>query len=125
MSAGSSDARPPAQRGQSTIEFAGSLFLMLLAALCAWQLALVGWTAVSAGNAVRSAARTWSRGGDGAAAGQTALASKLLNDGAVVTMDPNTDQWKVVVPIPIVFPGLDPVQPPPTITELASMPHTG
>lgn len=125
MSAPSTSARLRAQNGQSMVEFGGTLIWMLLAALCAWQLALVGWTAVSAGNAARSAARTWSRGGDGAAAGQSALASKLLNDGAVVTMDTATDRWKVVVPIPIVFPGLQPIQPPPTVTETASMPYTG
>ena len=48
--------------GQSTLELAGTIVWIVLAGLFAFQLAVVGWTAVSAGNAARTAARLVSRG---------------------------------------------------------------
>lgn len=108
------------EHGQSTIEFAGTMVWLVLAALFAWQLALVGWTMVSAGDAARTAARMESRGGDGKTAGEQAVSGMLHSDVNVVM---NGDQAQVTVGIPLVFPGLQKVLPP--ITETATMPPTG
>jgi hypothetical protein len=111
-----------AARGQATVEFAGMIVWLLLAGVCVWQVALVGWTAVSANNAARTAARQASRGGDGQTAGMHALAAKNLSDHASVDQD-ETGRWNVSVRVPIIFPGLDPAHM--YITESAVMPHTG
>ncbi len=112
------------ESGQSTVEFAGTILWLVLAALFAWQLALVGWTAVSAGDAARTAARLHSRGADdttAAAAGRGSLSGKGLAGGATVTTQ--GDSWSVRVPIPLVLPGLHPLHL--AITETATMPETG
>jgi hypothetical protein len=109
------------QSGQATIEFGGMLVWLLLAGLFAWQLALVGWTAVSANNAARTASRMASRGGDGSKAGHDSLSGKGLQKGASVSMQ--GDLATVHVRIPIVFPGLQPLNL--AITETADMPYTG
>jgi hypothetical protein len=115
-------ARLRSESGQSTIEFGGMIVWLLIAAVFAWQLALAGWTAVSAGNAARTAARMWSRDGDWHTAGEQALNSGLRKN-AHIWME--GEQVKVNVPIPVVFPGLLPLKPPLSITESADMPHTG
>lgn len=115
-------ARCGGQLGQSTIEFAGMLTLLLIAGMFAWQLAMVGWTAVSAENAARTAARMASRGGDGVTAGKDSLATHGLQSNANVSVQ-GTDAT-VTVPIPIVFPGLQLLQLSP-IQETAAMPYTG
>ena len=56
--------RRAGEEGQVAIEFLGTIFLVLLAGLLAWQLALAGWSAVGAANAARTAARAYSRTGD-------------------------------------------------------------
>jgi Flp pilus assembly protein TadG len=116
------------ESGQSTIELAGMMFWLLLAAMFAWQLALVGWTAVSAGNAARSAARLVSRGDSTSDASQQALnglagrglsSAKITFDGTTSTNASATAR----VQIPIVLPGLTPLNM--WIHEGASMPVTG
>jgi Flp pilus assembly protein TadG len=62
------------QRGQASVEFAGVLVWMLLAALFVWQLLLVTWTFNQASNAARTASRVDGRGGSAAKAGKEALA---------------------------------------------------
>jgi Flp pilus assembly protein TadG len=112
------------QHGQVAIEFLGTVFLVLIAAMVAWELALVGWSAVGAANAARTAARAFSRTGDTASAeadGRAALQDDWLGAGSSVTV--NGGKATVVVSVPLVIPGLtSPLRLP---AATASMPHTG
>jgi hypothetical protein len=110
------------QSGQSIVEMGGTLTWLLIAALCAWQLALAGWTAVSAANTARTVARLYSREQDAGHAKQEgfdSLSSDGLGTGASVTFDGKT--WSVTAKIPIVFPGIAGLP----ITRTAAMPVTG
>jgi hypothetical protein len=121
-------ARVRSESGQASLEVAGTIVWLVIAALFAWQLALVGWTAVSATNAARTASRLVSRGIDRADAeqgGQKSLASAYLGGSATVKVDPQTDKATVTVPIPIVLPGLTPFKRDFAITMSAEMPYTG
>lgn len=104
MSAVAVRARLRSRSGQSTIEFAGTAVLLVFAALLAWQLALIGWTAVSTANAVRTAARLYSRGATAAEAQAAGTKSLFTSSGAHWTHQGNT--WTLVMPIPIVLPGV-------------------
>jgi Flp pilus assembly protein TadG len=111
------------QSGQATVEFAGAIWMVLLAGLAAWQLALAGWSAVGAANAARTAARAYSRVGDEVQAAKDAhqsLQGDGLAAGSNVTISGGTAT--VVVKIPLVFPG---IASPIPITETADMPYTG
>jgi hypothetical protein len=111
------------QSGQATVEFAGAIWLVVLVALAAWQLALAGWSAVGAANAARTAAREYSRVPNQAQAVSDAyasLASDGLHAGSNVSISGGTAT--VVVKIPFVFPGIPSPIP---ITETADMPSTG
>ncbi|MBV9413854.1 MAG: pilus assembly protein [Solirubrobacterales bacterium] len=117
-------ARLRGQRGQATVEFAGMVTWVLIAALFAWQLALVGWTAVSATNAARTAARLASRGASQTQAqdeGKRSLTFGLSNNSSVIVRN---DHAVVHVPIPFLFPGFKP-DVSVGITETAWMPYTG
>jgi len=92
------------ERGQASVEFAGVLIWLLLAALFIWQLMLVTWAFNQASNAARTASRTDGKGGNAVEAGRKAL-SPGLRDGAKVTM--SGEKATVKVRIPIVVPGLD------------------
>jgi hypothetical protein len=110
------------QSGQSTVELSGTLVWLLIAALFAWQLALAGWTAVSAANTARTVARLYSREQDLGHARQegfSSLSSDGLGTGARVSFDGRT--WTVTAKIPIVFPGIAGLP----ITQTATMPVTG
>jgi hypothetical protein len=116
------------ESGQSTLELGGTLLWLLLAATMAWQLALVGWTVVSAGNAARSAARLVSRGDsqtDAEKRGVDGLASKGLSGADIKFDGSNADQSVATahVQIPILIPGLKPDWM--WITQKATMPVTG
>ena len=91
------------ERGQVSVEFAGMLFWMLLTALVVWQLLLVAWTFNQSSNAARTASRVDGRGGDARKAAVNAL-SPPLREGTTVKMD--GEKAKVVVPIPIIVPGV-------------------
>lgn len=110
------------QSGQATIEFAGMLLWLGLAALFCWQLGLVAWSYVSATNAARTAARVYSRTGDITSAeqvGEQSL-SGVVSSGARVQFQ--GEKAIVHVNIPIVIPGLGSgVQ----AVGDADMPHTG
>jgi membrane protein implicated in regulation of membrane protease activity len=110
------------QSGQSLVELSGTLTWLLIAALAAWQLALVGWTAVSAANTARTVARLYSREQDVGHAkdeGYSSLGSDGLGTGASVSFDGTT--WTVTAKVPIVFPGIAGLP----ITQTAAMPDTG
>lgn len=116
------------QSGQSSLELAGMLFWLLVAALFAFQLALVGWTAVSAGNAARTAARLVSRGDSTSDARKQAVAG-LAGRGlskASITFEGTTSanaSATARVTIPTVLPGLTLINM--SIHESASLPVTG
>ncbi len=110
------------QSGQSTVEFGATIAWLLIAALCAWQLALAGWTAVSAANTARTVARLFSREqneGHAKQEGYSSLSSDGLGAGANVSYDGS--KWTVTAKIPIVVPGLAGLP----ITQTAKMPTTG
>ena len=114
--------------GQSTLELAGTIVWIVLAGLFAFQLAVVGWTAVSAGNAARTAARLVSRGdsqSDAANAEVQMLAGRGLGHASVTFPASAGDRAKVSVEIPPVFPGITVVIPHFGLTEYAEMPPTG
>lgn len=117
------------QSGQSTVELAGTIVWVLLAGLFALQLALVGWSAVSAGNAARTAARLISRGVTQADARDSAvkgLADRGLVGNVQFPTDPGgADRAAAHVKIPAVFPGVTLVLPNLGLTEYAEMPPTG
>jgi Flp pilus assembly protein TadG len=92
------------QRGQASVEFAGVLVWLLLAALFIWQLLLVTWSFNQASNAARTASRVEGRGGSAQKAGREAL-SPGLREHAKVEMA--GEKATVRVRIPIVVPGLD------------------
>lgn len=111
------------QAGQASVELAGSLWLVLLAALTAWQLALAGWTAVGAANAARTAARAYSRTGDSASAvtdGHQSLSGYALDTGSEVGLNAGTAT--VRARIPLLLPGF---ASPLHVTATADMPYTG
>jgi hypothetical protein len=71
------------QRGQASVELVAAVPVLLLAALAAAQLALVGWALWSAGAAARAGARAELVGGDSRAAAIRALPG-FLREGADV-----------------------------------------
>jgi Flp pilus assembly protein TadG len=92
------------QRGQASVEFAGVLVWLLLAALFIWQLLLVTWSFNQASNAARTASRADGRGGSAQKAGRDALSPGLRDDAKVEMAG---EKATVKVRIPIVVPGLD------------------
>ncbi|WP_448318490.1 TadE/TadG family type IV pilus assembly protein [Streptomyces sp. CO7] len=90
-------------RGVSSLELAGYLPVLLVIAMAALQLGLVGYGANQAGTAARAAARAASQEGDGAAVGAAAVSSWL--DPAVSTdLGAETTTARVVVHVPSVIP---------------------
>lgn len=114
------------ERGQVAIEFAGTAWLLVVAGLIAWQLALAGWTAVSASNAARTAARAYSKVGDTASAEtdgrQSLQGDGFTSDTASVTVSGQTAT--AVAKLPILVPGLKWLEWPISLTESATMPPT-
>jgi Flp pilus assembly protein TadG len=92
------------QRGQASVEFAGVLVWLLLAALFIWQLLLVTWSFNQASNAARTASRADGRGGSAQKAGRDALSPGLRDDAKIEMAG---EKATVKVRIPIVVPGLD------------------
>jgi Flp pilus assembly protein TadG len=91
------------ESGQASVEFAGSVFLMVLLALAVWQGLLVMWTFNQASNAARTAARVDTRGGDTHKAARNAL-PKVMRKKLKVEI--NGEKVAVGVRIPIFIPGL-------------------
>lgn len=91
------------ESGQASVEFAGSVFLIVLLALALWQGLIVMWTFNQASNAARTAARVETRGGDTRKAARNALPKVLRKKLAV---DIQGEQVSVGVRIPIFVPGL-------------------
>ena len=91
------------ERGQSSVELMGMLWLLLLLALGVWQLMLAAWAAEQAQNASRTAARVEGRGGDGDKAARNAVTSALRKG---MDVQVNSEHVTVSVRIPILIPGL-------------------
>jgi TadE-like protein len=92
------------ERGQATIEFVGTLAVILFAALAMWQLLVVMWAFNETSNAARTAARVESRGGDTKKAARNALPHVLRHK---LDVEPAGEQVTLTVRIPLFFPGLD------------------
>ena len=92
------------QRGQASVEFAGVLTWLLLAALFVWQLMLVAWAFDQASNAARTASRADGRGGDGVKAGREARSRGLRGDSRIRMQG---ERAIVRVRLPILVPGVD------------------
>jgi Flp pilus assembly protein TadG len=92
------------ERGQASVEFAGVLVWLLLAALFIWQLLLVTWSFNQASNAARTASRADGRGGSAQKAGRAALSPGLRGHAKIEMAG---EKATVKVRIPIVVPGLD------------------
>ena len=92
------------ERGQASVEFAGVLVWLLLAALFIWQLLLVTWAFNQASNAARTASRVEGRGGNAVRAGRDALSPGLRKDSKVRMV--SSEKAEVKVLIPILIPGL-------------------
>jgi Flp pilus assembly protein TadG len=111
--------------GQSSIEFAAGIWVLLAAAVIAWQLALVGWTANVEANAARTAARAYSRTSDkseATKAGMNGMSSDGFNPKSV-TIVFTGDEARVSVQMPLIVPWLHvPLTLPPA---RATMPSTG
>ena len=114
--------RVHSESGQATIEFTSMTFWLVLAAVFAWQLGLVGWSFISATNAARTAARLYSRTGDKQQAEDDAKKSLsgFLSKDADAHFD--GDRAVVNVPIPLFFPNVNSGL---VAKGDAEMPHTG
>jgi TadE-like protein len=91
------------ERGQSSVEFIGMLWLMLLIALVIWQVLLAAWTGEQAQNAARTASRVQGRGGDAGKAARAAVSTALRKD---MKVDVSGERVDLYVHIPIIVPGL-------------------
>jgi len=91
------------ERGQSSVELMGMLWLLLLLALGVWQIMLASWAAEQAQNASRTAARVEGRGGDADKAARNAVSSALRKDMDVQVAP---EHVTVSVRIPILIPGI-------------------
>lgn len=91
------------ERGQVSVEFMGMLPFLVLAAMLAWQLLLVGYAATSAENAARAASRVEARGGDGRKAAKRVVDSPLRKG-----IQTNIEGTKAVVRVrvPLLMPGI-------------------
>src|SRR5437868_8664603 len=88
------------ERGQAAVEFVGTLPLVMVAALVAWQLVLVGHVAWDAAGAARSGARAALVGRDAGRAARAALPLALRSGTRVRSSFGGG--VRVSVPIPLV-----------------------
>ena len=88
------------ERGQASVELVGVLPFVVLTALVAWQLALVGHTAWLSAHAARAAARADAVGRDPKVAARSAL-PRTLERGLSVERR-RSGGVRVEVPIPLI-----------------------
>lgn len=93
--------RADAESGTAAVEFIGALPWMILAALVAWQLLLIGAAASAAENAARNGSRAASTGGQAAEAAVDSLPG-WLQDGS--TVEVAGTRVGVTLEVPIVAP---------------------
>lgn len=94
------------ESGQASVDLVAALPFLILGVAVAVQLALVGFTAWSAGNAARAAARAAYVGSDPAAAARAALPVALAGDARV---DAGGETVEVEVAVPRLIPLLPPL----------------
>ena len=109
------------ERGQSSVEFIGMLWLMLLIALVIWQILLAAWTGEQAQNAARTASRVEGRGGDADKAARAAVSTALRKD---MKVDVSGERVDLYVHIPIIVPGLVIDSKTFTVHRSATLPNT-
>src|SRR6476469_2799471 len=88
------------QGGQAAVEFVAVLPFVMVAALVAWQLVIVGHVAWDAAGAARAGARAAIVGADAARAARSALPRSLRAETRVLA--PAGGGVRVSVPIPLV-----------------------
>lgn len=113
------------ERGAMTIEFVGTIFIVLMMLMIAWQAFLGMHALTQANSAARDAARAASLGDHGPTAGKQAL-SRSLQPGSNVTCPPSfgssvTCQARVQIPSILG----DRFSNMPIITRSATMPRSG
>ncbi len=91
------------EAGQATVEFAGVLTWMLLAAFVMWQLLLVAWTYNQASNAARVASRVDGRGGSAEKAAKQAVSPGLRKH---MKVSGSGERQEVTVRVPLLVPGI-------------------
>jgi hypothetical protein len=96
-------ARVRQEGGSASVELAGLMPILVLAALAGWQVLLFGFTATAAENAARTASRAESKGDDGEAAAKESVSS-FLRGGTTATLEGTKATVKIEVPI--LFPPL-------------------
>jgi TadE-like protein len=109
------------ERGQSSVEFIGMLWLLLLIALVIWQILLAAWTGEQAQNAARTASRVEGRGGDAAKAARAAVSTALRKD---MKVDVSGERVDLYVHVPIIVPGLVIDSKTFTVHRSATLPNT-
>jgi hypothetical protein len=109
------------ERGQSSVELLGMLWLMLLIALVIWQILLAAWTGEQAQNAARTASRVGGRGGDADKAARAAVSTALRKD---MKVDVSGERVDLYVHIPIIVPGLVIDSKTFTVHRSATLPNT-
>ncbi len=100
--------RTRGDRGQVAVEFTGMVPVILLTMALLWQVVLVGYTYVLAGNAADEAARAAAVDGDCEGAANRHL-DGMWSGAQVSGCGPGADgmvRVTVSVPVPILFPGL-------------------
>ncbi|WP_338749347.1 TadE/TadG family type IV pilus assembly protein [Janibacter alittae] len=93
------------ERGAAALEVAGTLPVLLLSAMIALQVGVVGWTVVETGEAARAGARAEATGGNPKTAVQESLGGTLeprTSHGTLTAGDGY--QYTVEVEIPTVLP---------------------
>ena len=89
------------ERGQASVEFVATLPFLIVAALVAWQLVLVGHVAWDAAGAARAGARAAVVQRDAAAAARSALPVSLRRGTRIARV--GVHGVRVSVPIPLVL----------------------
>ncbi len=115
------DQTPDRERGAAAIEFLGVIPALLLAALIALQLGVVGWTISATGEAARAGARAATLGQSADVAAARALPDRFdLEPSPDTILIPVSDgyTYRATVRIPSLIPGLHL----PEVTREATMP---
>ena len=91
------------QNGQASVETVGVTSLIILIALFAWQMVLIGVTYVVAGHSAREGARALSVGEDVGATVRSETNSIWRDD---LDIDEGDDYVKVTLDVPLIVPGV-------------------
>ena len=114
--------RQTRERGAAALEFLGVIPVLVLTAIIALQLGIVGWTVVAAADAARAGARADALNLDPQAAAQEALPGRLSQGAALSgTHSGEGYRFTVGVRVPSLVPGLQL----PMVHRTADMPNIG